>query len=207
MPGICGIIERSKAAELPSILAAMQRDLTYNSWHVSRGRADVECGAALGSVRLDFTPSNERFFWDEASGSGIVVHGEVYNTWLPGSRDEGNGPAAALLAGFLRRGEDFLCRLNGSYSAAIWNGERQQITLISDRFGSRPVYYRRTPGSLRFASGLAALLAGDNLPRRVSPRGLAQFFTFGHYLRHDTALEDVHVLPAATCLTFDVEQQ
>ncbi|WP_410966414.1 hypothetical protein, partial [Salmonella sp. SAL4449] len=31
---------------------------------------------------------------------------------------------------------------------------------------------------------------------------LAQFFTFGHYLRDDTSLEDVRVLPAGGCWTW-----
>ena len=67
----------------------------------------------------------------------------------------------------------------------------------------KPLYYAAPGEQLVWASEIKAVLADPDVSRRVNPRGIAQFFTFGHFLGEDTLLEAVRVLPAAGWLTYE----
>jgi asparagine synthetase B (glutamine-hydrolysing) len=54
-----------------------------------------------------------------------------------------------------------------------------------------------------FASHIKAILSDPEVSREPNWKGLAQFFTFGHYLCDDTSHGSVHVLPAAAWAVYD----
>src|SRR5439155_2590008 len=91
----------------------------------------------------------------------------------------GASHAELLLHGFEQDGPKFLQHLSGHFAAAIWDDRQRRLTLISDRFGMKPLYYFAGSGTLLFASEIKALLCAGDVPRQMNLRGLAQFFTFG----------------------------
>jgi len=210
VPGICGIVRNEPLdGGLARVIAAMQARLMQANWHVASGTVVEEPGCALASVALAHHKRLKTFV-DARSGNAIALDGELFGSERPAGESEPAGAnhdadeqARAMLAAYARAGSGFARELRGSFAAAIWDASRQRLVLVTDRFGTRPLYYRQTPGGLRFASTLAALLAEDAAAQQVNPRGLAQFFTFGHYLRDDTSLADVRVLPAAACFEYD----
>lgn len=175
----------------------MQRALIQAPWHRASAVFDGHDGCALTAVSLDHHTA-ERLFVDPQGGGAVAIDGELYEA----SRADATSVAAAIWQGYSSGGAGFLRTLRGSFAAAIWDAKQQRLVLLTDRFGSRPLYYRHAGDTLRFGSTLAGVLAGDPGPRRVNPRGLAQFFTFGHYLRDDTSLADVRVVPAAARVEF-----
>ena len=62
----------------------------------------------------------------------------------------------------------------------------QQLWLITDKFGLKPIYYAENATRLIFASEIKAVLCDPNVSRRQNPRGLAQFFSLGHFWNNDT---------------------
>ncbi len=187
----------------------MQARLRQAPWHVASGVVVQEPNCALAGVALEHH-RRPKTFVDERTGNAIALDGELFGSprLAAQAEDDAKGidadaDARALLSAYERTGSGFAQELRGSFAAAIWDARRQRLVLITDRFGTRPLYYRQSAGGLRFASTLAALLADDATPQEINPRGLAQFFTFGHYLRDDTSLQDVRVLPAAACFEYD----
>ena len=164
--------------------------------------------AALASVTLDSRGSDSL---GELFGVALAFDGELYGAKEArahlvrhGVHFRGDAPLELLTQGLAREGGSFLASLNGCFAAAIWDVQRQRLSLVSDRFGMRPLYWTQVDGGLVFASGIKALLALPGVSRAMSTAGLAQFFTFGQYLGDSTSLDAVRLLPAATLLEFDL---
>lgn len=214
MPGITGIVVQGAAAPATSLehsVQQMQQRMAPATWHRLAHWSNQAAGVALASVALETTAQRfPRIALSREGDHALVLDGELYDAPRLARELKSQGhdvpasdPAAILLAGCQVEGSRFLRRVHGSFAAAWWDAAQRRLVLMTDRFGTRPVYYRVTQRQLRFGSGLAAVVAPDE-PLRINPRGLAQFFTFGYYLRDDTSVEGVRVLPAAAWCTFDV---
>lgn len=49
-------------------------------------------------------------------------------------------------------------RFNGMWAIAIWNFEKQELLLVRDRFGIKPLYYSIRSNRIAFASEAKAIL-------------------------------------------------
>lgn len=136
--------------------------------------------------------------------------GEVYDYVIErrrlerrGCRFVGDTHAELLLHGYSTEGTGYFRQVHGSFAIAIWDNAKRRLCLISDRFGSRPIYFSASADRLLFASRIRPLLGEAGVSTRLSELGVAQFFGLGHFLAEDTLYRDVRLLPAAACLTFD----
>ncbi|MFI9202242.1 asparagine synthase (glutamine-hydrolyzing) [Streptomyces sp. NPDC053048] len=96
----------------------------------------------------------------------ITYGGEIYNfpelreeLVLLGHRFATRSDTEVALRAYLQWGEDFVHRLNGMYSLAIWDTAREELLLVRDRLGVKPLYYHPTPGGVLFGSEPKAILA------------------------------------------------
>jgi asparagine synthetase B (glutamine-hydrolysing) len=101
----------------------------------------------------------------------------------------------------LQHGEDIVRAFNGLFCLALYDGHTRKLTLISDRYGFRPIYYKPGPDSFLFGSELKALCAADNSPRQVDEIGAAELFCYGTHFRERTWIEGYVRLAPATVLT------
>ncbi len=211
MPGICGIIDGGLGSSRTS-LDAMIRPLVPHPWFVTE-RIENEVGVRLAAVSLDRAGRQPHVA--EMAGLVCVLDGELYNAReLIQSLDAesrrllGANPSdsALLLSGWQREGAAFLRRVNGSFSALIWDAERQTATIVTDRFGNRPLYFAVVEGRLLVSSRLKSFTADAEFSRAIDPRGMAQFFTFGHYLGDRTSLAGAQVFPAGVAWRWHADQ-
>ncbi|MFE4518053.1 asparagine synthase (glutamine-hydrolyzing) [Kitasatospora sp. NPDC056783] len=116
----------------------------------------------------------------------LTYSGEIYNfTELrselasKGHRFETRSDTEVVLHCYLEWGVNFPSRLNGMFALAIWDPGRDELVLVRDRFGVKPLYYHPYPGGLIFASepkGVMAnplfrpQLAETSLPFLFNPR-------------------------------------
>jgi asparagine synthase (glutamine-hydrolysing) len=104
----------------------------------------------------------------------LVFNGEIYN-YLElreelrgrGHRFVTDGDGEVLLHAWAEWGESALSRLNGMFAFAIWDAQTRQLTLATDRFAEKPLFFHRGQTSLVFASDVRALRARD--PHLASP--------------------------------------
>lgn len=209
MPGICGIVQEPASA-LGETIADMQRAMTHEAWYGVEHRADDEAGVALGRVALNADDVGSQPAEATPASSRAVLHGEIYESdglrrelQQAGHACRSDSPAEVLLQGYLAEGKKFLKRINGKFSAAIWDGRGGRLILTNDCFGMQPLYYAHVGGRLLFASEIKSLLLDEGACPDVNPKGLAQFFSFGHLWNEETLYESVRVLPAGAWLTYE----
>ena len=186
----------------------MLRRLRHFPWEqVHRhqlGAQDVAIGAvALDSVAagaLQFTPDGR---------SVIALDGEIHDAdrerrrlEQAGVRFDGDGAAEVVFRGWVTEGGRFLTRLNGAFSAAIWDDERRALHLLTDRFGLRPLYVALAAGGCIASSEIKAVLSSPDVSRERSEDGVAAFFAFGYFIGTETLFSAIRALPPATLATF-----
>lgn len=116
-----------------------------------------------------------------SEAAAITYSGEAYNyrvlrTELQqlGHRFESASDTEVVLRAYVQWGEAFVQRLNGMYAFAIWDRRKQELLLIRDRMGVKPLYYYPTPDGVIFGSEPKALLANPVVPRKVRADGLRE---------------------------------
>lgn len=138
----------------------------------------------------------------------VLFHGDLSNQSDLQSRLEqlGEPPqdgAAAIVAALYRRlGPEIARDLQGAFAAAILDEERQRLLLVTDRFGSYPVYWFHTPGQFVFASELRAALKAHPRPA-LNARAVSDFMKFGFPMGDKTLASGVELAPAGAVLTYD----
>lgn len=129
----------------------------------------VRAPAAFSHTRLailDLTPGGAQPMVSPDSRYMLTFNGEIYNyrelrqdlrkSWTFRS----TGDAEVLLAAWSEYGPECVDRFRGMFAFAIWDDVEQQLHLVRDRFGIKPLYYSAAGGRVVFASELAALAAG-----------------------------------------------
>ena len=134
---------------------------------------DIDGGAQPMTIRQQDRP-------------GIVTtySGEIYNyrelraeLERLGHRFDTRSDTEVALHAYLEWGEDFVTRLNGMYAFAIWDPRTEELLLVRDRMGIKPLYYRVTDDGVLFGSEPKAILAHPDVPAVVDAEGLAEILT------------------------------
>ncbi|MFC5741324.1 asparagine synthase (glutamine-hydrolyzing) [Dyella tabacisoli] len=113
----------------------------------------------------------------------VTFCGEIYNfrdlrkeLQSAGFTFETESDTEVLLKAYLQWGEGMATRLNGMYALGIWDRRRDELVLIRDRMGVKPLYYYQTQQGILFGSEPKAILANPSVKRRVSLNGLREIF-------------------------------
>jgi asparagine synthase (glutamine-hydrolysing) len=100
-------------------------------------------------------------------GLHMTFNGEIYNYRELRAELEGRGhgfvtegDGEVLLHAWCEWHEAALDRINGMFALAIWDEREGSLTLASDPFGEKPLYYSEHRRRLAFASDIRALAAG-----------------------------------------------
>ncbi len=87
---------------------------------------------------------------------------------------------ALVLAAYEAFGDRLPERLVGDFALGLFNPTRQQILLVRDAIGIRPLYYCHTRDTFIFASEIKALLAHPEVSPGPNDDVLAQYLLSGH---------------------------
>jgi asparagine synthase (glutamine-hydrolysing) len=116
--------------------------------------------------------------------AALVYNGEVYNykqlrTELTdrGHHFDTRGDTEVVLRAYQEWGLDCVNRLEGIFAFAVWDAVRQELVLVRDRFGVKPLFYAVRPEGILFGSEPKALLANPVVRPVVDLDGLRELFS------------------------------
>lgn len=116
----------------------------------------------------------------------IVFNGEIYNhvkirkelESLGHSFRTDHSDTEVLIRSYLEWGHDCVDKFVGMFAFAIWDARKQELWLVRDRIGIKPLYFAVYNGRLSFASEIKALLQDEDLSRGVNELSMLQYMSF-----------------------------
>lgn len=208
MCGIAGIVDFGKAC-IPGDVEKMCRIMHHRGPDNQAIWADTN--VCFGHVRLsiiDLSDAGNQPMINEHRDMCITYNGEIYNfkdlqkalkqQHVFTSRTD----TEVLLHLWEESGTKVLPMLNGMYAFGVWDSKQQQLTLVRDPLGIKPVYYWYKNSMLVFASEIKGILA-SGVPRKLNYHAAAEHFAFQNTFGDTTFYRDIHLLPAGHLLRFD----
>jgi asparagine synthase (glutamine-hydrolysing) len=164
---------------------------------------------AFGHRRLkiiDLSEAGQQPMTDEELGLSLVFNGCVYNYQQLREELRGYGyrfvstsDTEVILKAYHRWGVDCVQHFLGMFAFAIAEHETGTVVLARDRLGIKPIYLAETPGRLRFASTLPALLAAGDVDTSLDKVALQHYMTFHSVVPAPrTIVSGIRKLPPAT---------
>ncbi|WP_320670618.1 asparagine synthase (glutamine-hydrolyzing) [Patulibacter defluvii] len=145
---------------------------------------------ALGHRRLaiiDLEGGVQPMVARDAEGTPLAVitySGEVYNhrelraeLTARGHGFRTRSDTEVVLRAYLEWGADLASHLNGMFAFAVWDVPAQELLLVRDRLGIKPLYYAAAgAGALLFGSEPKAILANPLFAPELDHDGIAELF-------------------------------
>src|ERR687884_1830930 len=189
MCGLCGEITFDGSVADPTAVARMVECRVprgpdgQGAW--SNGRV------ALGHRRLsviDLSSAGGQPMVDNELGLTAVFNGCIYDYRELRAELEGHGyrffstsDTEVLIKGYHHWGTRFVDHLHGMFAVVIHERDTGRVVMARDRLGIKPLYLAETPGRLRFASTLPALVAAGgrspDLDTSIDPVALHHYLT------------------------------
>lgn len=139
----------------------------------------------------------------------VTFNGEIYNHFdlrkRLNSQFNGTSDTETLIAYLEAYGVDqTLAVLNGMFAFAAYDSQTQQLYLVRDHFGIKPVYYHLEQGQLTFASELKPLRRAVGGEANLDGESLDRFLSLRYCPSEQTLLAGVKRLAPGHFLTLDL---
>ena len=194
MPGIAGIISNR---EEKNLFQTFLNKLNHFDYKIE---SFYKNGIHLGRVHLDYVNRNPQPVFSIDNRYAMVMVGEVFN--YQNLKPKGNdADAQFLLDLIIEKGLKCLSEINGQFIAALHDFNEKKTILISDRYGTRHLYYTIQNNRLLFASEVKSLLEA-NLQPTINMDAISDLFHMRHLFGFKTMFQEIWQLPYANILTF-----
>ncbi len=185
MCGFVGCVDLSGCPVDPEVLARMTGTLVHRG--PDSCGSFCEGGVAFGFRRLSIIDlaTGDQPLYNEDGSLVLVCNGEIYNyreltreLTARGHVFRTRSDVEVLLHLYEEHGCDFLHRLNGQFSFALYDRRRRVLFAARDPFGINPLFYAQVGDLFLFGSEIKALLEHPRAPRGVDLTGLDQILSF-----------------------------
>jgi len=167
----------------------------------------IENGVALGNTRLaviDIKGGQQPLF-NESGTVRTVLNGEIYNfqelrysLQKAGHVFRTRSDTEVVVHAYEQYGLDFVNNLNGMFSLALHDSEKQTLVLVRDHLGIKPLYYCEVDDRyLIWGSEIKSLLASRLLAPRLDLDALGQFLSWEYVPGRQTLFAGIRQLAPA----------
>ncbi len=114
----------------------------------------------------------------------IVFNGEIYNHLelrqeleRKGYRYKGRSDTETILYAYQEWGIECIKKFYGMFGIALWDSRSEELYLMRDRIGIKPLYYTFQHGALFFASEIKAILKHPSISKELNLQGLYDYLS------------------------------
>lgn len=216
MCGIAGLVDFGRKTNLDTL-----KKMTDVLFH--RGPDDggyffegfEQSQVGLGHRRLSILDLSNHGHQPMAFGHlTMVYNGEVYNfkeirveLEKQGYSFESQSDTEVILKAYHKWGIEAVHRFNGMFAIAIFDSQKQTLTLIRDRAGVKPLYWYQKDGLFLFASELKSFHEHPAFVKELNHDGLALFLQYGYIPQPHTIFNHTHKLQAGHSLELNIRPE
>ena len=211
MCGICGYISR-KNITLEQLKA--MNDTMYHRGPDDSGEEIYEMpdGWQAGFAQrrlsiLDLSVLGHQPMHSADERISVVYNGEIYN--FRELREEladypfrSNCDTEVIIAAYLKWGIRCVERFNGMFAIALYDRKTQDVYLIRDRIGKKPLYYWYEDGNLVFASELKPIMKCPWFSGEIEKRVLSRYLFHQYINAPESIYRNVYKLEPGAVLRF-----
>ena len=188
MCGIVGFIDQNPNYDVEKVSKAMGDAIVHRGPDAFGSWNDHSSGVNLIHRRLsilDLSDAGKQPMFSVSGRYVLVFNGEVYN--FNRIRNEleqkcgnivwrGHSDTEVLLYGFEIWGIELtLQKCNGMFAIAVWDQKQQELYLIRDRIGEKPLYYGYSNGVFGFTSELKAFKQHPKFNLTIDKAAMGQY--------------------------------
>ena len=179
MSGIAGVLKLNQTAVDQSLLQKMSEPIA------KRGPdgTHIETHKMVGMVQtqLAAVSNGEEPFFDESLSVMVATNGTIYNQDALRETLRGHGyqfmgasQAEVLTKAYHCWGKSMVEKLDGAYAIAIWDGQEEELLLVRDRFGKKPLYYSfgQAGNAFYFGSNTQSILQSKDVDTALDAEAL-----------------------------------
>ncbi len=211
MCGICGYVSKNRISEDE---LRIMNDTMYHRGpndsgvEIFAGREDYYIGLAQRRLSiLDLSPLGHQPMHSNNGRVSVVFNGEIYN-FIDLKEELSDYPfkstcdTEVIIAAYLKWGIDMVDHIHGMFAIALYDRKSDEVFLIRDRIGKKPLFYWLDRGNIVFASELKPIMKCPGFKGEIR-RQLIPRFLYNQYISApDTIFTDVYKLEAGSVLRF-----
>lgn len=203
MPGIFGFTKKNQLTPL----AAVQKEMTLYPYFKQDDLFEDE---VIAASRVHLNKIGEKNSPIESNGVFAWIEGEAYNHVELASSfgyEESLSFSECLLFVYKQNLLDsFLNKLDGYFCAVIYDQNKKQVKLISDRYGMRMLYWYWNEGLFAWSSEVKGIIALDNIDQTIDSTSFECFMDLGYLLGEHTWFEHIKLIKPATVISLDLQK-
>jgi len=159
---------------------------------------------------MDLSDSANQPFVDNEENPNIILvfNGEIYNfielrakLEAKGVSFRTNSDTEVILKLYQQKGISCVEDLRGMFSVAIFDRKKEEVYLVRDRMGQKPLYFYNQNGVFAFASTIKAMLSFRDIKVDFNFQAFNDYFTFNYNPDNEkTFFDTIYKLPPASVL-------
>ncbi|WP_111709652.1 asparagine synthase (glutamine-hydrolyzing) [Lutibacter citreus] len=216
MCGIVGFLANG-TLNYKSILSSMVTEIKHRGPDSKGIWFNNSCNIGLGHARLsiiDLTENGSQPMHSDSERYTIIFNGEIYNhlairkelelntsiSWK-GTSDTETLLKAIEIWGLDKTIENCI----GMFAFALWDATEENLTLVRDRMGEKPIYYGWVNGNFVFASELKPIQSFPLFNNAINRNALALFLKHCAIPEPYSIYENIFKLEAGFTLTINAK--
>jgi len=189
MCGICGFFHKKELQE--KVLYNMNQTICNRGpddegYYLNKTQKDFQIGLAQKRLSvIDLSPLGHQPMFNSDKNIIVAYNGEIYNFQdirslliERGYIFKSNTDTEVIIYAFKEWGIDCIHQFNGMFAIALFDKMKDELYLIRDRMGIKPLYYYYNGQGIVFASELKPIMAYPYFQKEIN------FHALNMYLHH-----------------------
>ena len=203
MCGIAGIISKKGATISLELLNRMGESIAHRGPNATGTFLENQIGFVHRRLSiLDLSEAGNQPYQSECGRYVLVFNGEIFNfkEFYPELKNKGysfhsTSDTEVLLYLLMEYGLKVLERLNGFFAFSFWDREKQELSLVRDRFGVKPLFIYSDENLFTFGSEAKALFQAG-AKKELNDSALSELFYYRYVAGERTMYKGVkRILP------------